>query len=161
MATATLAAPPSDKAFTEAQGEFMKVQNELEAQERTLLAVTAQFDSECRLQAKGETADPQAVRDGMTRIEQRIIGLRSLVAERKAAFESICEQRADAAREAQWQIDCNRYKDLRQKMDDSKAAVLEAQATLKQAEVAKGVASNAFFVEQMRWPAELRKRAGF
>jgi hypothetical protein len=70
-----------------------KAQNELEAQEKTLSAVTAQFNSECRLQAKGETADPQKYRDAMSRSEQR----------------------AEAAREQQWQIECDRFKDLRQK----------------------------------------------
>jgi hypothetical protein len=152
MTTAVVEAPQNDElAYTKAHGELTEAQNALATQEQTLAAATAQFNEQCRLQAEGKKADPQKYRDSMAQIEQRIIGHRAIVAERKAAFDSIALRRAEAARAAQQEIDLRRLAGLQRQFDEAKGAVSNAQMALKQAILRRERAGNQLKQEIMRW----------
>ena len=133
--TTAVAEPPSDQAFTAAQIALNKANGELLAEEQVLASETAQFNEQCRLLAAGKSADPQKFRDRMIAIEQRIIGLKSIVAERKAAFDAADRQRTEAHNAQLQQAKDSRAIELYEKHQAAKRATADAQAALKRAQV--------------------------
>lgn len=56
-----------------------ELKNELELEERTLAAVTAQYNGACESLAAGEAADPEKYRTVMIRRSCKVRGLRELL----------------------------------------------------------------------------------
>lgn len=140
MATVTAPAmaspidPQIEHAVNHAQSELTKVQNQLQREESALDQLAAQFNEQCRLQALGKKADPQACKDKMDAVEHRIIGLRSVVAERLAEFDRACLDRAKANSEQQEEVERAKMANLRKAHDDAKQAVSNAYRAVRAAE---------------------------
>ncbi len=128
---------PSDQAFTDAQIALNKANGELVAEEQALASETAQHNEQCRLLAAGKSADPQKFRDRMIAIEQRIIGLKPIVAERQAAFDAADRRRAQANNERLQEAADSRAIDLHEKHQAAKRATADAWAAFKRAQAAE------------------------
>jgi len=138
MTTASPAIPQIDpkleQAYQRAHAAFAKVQNELQATERELASATAQFHEECKLQALGKSADPAKYRDKIDGIEQKIVGLKAIVAERQAEFTSAASERSAAYEELRQESERQRFRDLRKTLKDAQDAVTAAWAAVRRAQ---------------------------
>jgi hypothetical protein len=141
------------KAYAEAEIALNKARNELLGEEKTLAATTAQFNEQCKLQAAGKKADPQAYRDSMTKIEQRIIGLKSIVADRQSAFDQVAGERSRAAIAVASENERQRVAGVFQKLLAARDAVSEAMEALKRAQINERTAAHAWRFEGQRAPA--------
>jgi len=57
------------------------LQNKLTAEDKTLSATQAQYDESCRLAASGQDSDPEQYAVSIARIQHRMKGLKSLIAD--------------------------------------------------------------------------------
>lgn len=155
--TAPAAAPQIDPKlearYTECHTALAKAQNELQAEENTLAATTAQFNEQCRLQAQGKKAEPQTYRDSMTQIEHRIIGLKAIVAEKQGAFSAAAGERAQAQVEIQSQVDRERSIAVFDRYEAAKAALTAAWAEVRRAQEVERRAGNDWRLEAARNPS--------
>jgi hypothetical protein len=142
-----------EKAFTDAQIQLNKAQNELHAEESALATATAQFNEQCRLVASGKKADPDQSRALMNKIEQRIVGLKSIVAERQGDFDRAASERNEAFGEQAKQAADQRAKDIYQKFQSAKRATADAQAALKRAQIDELQAGHQWKLETQRNPS--------
>ncbi len=145
--------PKLEQAYQRAHAEFNKVQNELQATERELASATAQFNEECKLQALGKSADPQKYRDKMDRIEQKIVGLKAIVAERQAEFTSAAGERSAAYTELSQESERQRFRDLRKALKEAQDAVTAAWEAVRRAQEKERRAGNALSVALRGNPA--------
>jgi hypothetical protein len=126
--------PKLEQAFARALAEFNKAKSEVEGAENTLAAVTAQYKSECHLQALGKSADPQKYRDSIIRIEQRIVGLTTIAAERQAQLDAAATERSAAYLELEQENQLQRHAALQKRFNDAREAVSAAEGALKRAQ---------------------------
>jgi chromosome segregation ATPase len=155
--TAPAAAPQIDPKlegrYTECHTALAKAQSDLQGAENTLAAATAQFNEQCRLQAQGKKADPQTYRDSMTQIEHRIIGLKSVVAEKQGAFSAAASERAQALAEIQSHVDRERSLAVFDRFKAARAALTAAWAEVRRAQEVERRAGNDWRLESARNPS--------
>lgn len=120
--------------WKEAQAELDEANEKLQAEETKLASATAQFNEQCRLLATGKKAEPDRCRETMSKFEQQIIGLKSIVAEKQGAFDRVAAERGEAYRAQQSQIERQRIAGVRQTYENARKAVVDAQAALTRAQ---------------------------
>ena len=156
MATATAAIPQIDpkveRAFAQAQTDLRMAESDLQGEERKLAEVTAEYNAACRLQVLGKDTNPTKLRERMSAIEQRIIGLRSVVSERKAAFDMAAQQRSEANNERHQQAERQRIAGVWQGYREAQNVLSEAFAAVRRAQEAERKAANAWSIECRRNP---------
>lgn len=134
MATA-IAQPSTDSQlnqdFRTAERELREAQEQLREEEQGLANATAKFNEQCRLQAEGKKANPQPARDTMSRIEYRILGAKSVLASRQAAFDAAAVRRNEAIREQAEAAARQRDLDIQSRYDKARAAVKDAERALR------------------------------
>jgi chromosome segregation ATPase len=158
MATAIAATAPTptdaklEQAYQRALNELTKVQGKLQSEEDALAQLTAQFNEECRQAALGKNADPDQVRAKMPALEQRIIGLKSVVAEHQLAFDRAAAARAEAHRMHHSQIERQRAQDAYDRFKAAQAELTEAWAFVRAAQNKERALANAWNLECQRNP---------
>jgi len=108
-----------DPAFL-ALAELNKVQSDQQAEETRLAASRAAFNEECRQQALSKPADPQKHRVHITRSEEKIIGLKSIVASAEATFNAAATERSAAHAELEQENERQRFAAIQRRFDDAR-----------------------------------------
>ena len=137
--------------FQEAQRALSETQKQLESEESTLAAATAQFNEQCLLQARGEEANPQIYRESITRIEHRILGLKSLLSQRQSALDLAAQRRNAAIVELTNQLDRARLADVLKRVAAAEEALKKANAEVQRATLELREAQRARTGELNQW----------